>query len=91
MICRHRLLLIALMLTVSTYFVRYYFLLHVLLLVYSVHLLHYLAHVISDYCIAFYVAKTTYNWFLAFCNEPSARCDGALEAPIRNLNVQPSL
>jgi hypothetical protein len=28
---------------------------------------------------------------VAFCNEPSARRDGTLEAPIRDLKVQPSL
>ena len=36
---------------------RYCLLLHVLLLVYSVHLLHCAAYIISDLCIAFYVAR----------------------------------
>jgi hypothetical protein len=56
MICRHRLLLIVRVLTVLTYLILCYFLLHGLLLVYSVHLLHYAAYIISDLCIAFYVA-----------------------------------
>jgi hypothetical protein len=55
MICRHRLLLIARMLAVLTFCMRYCFLLHVLLLVYSVHLLHCAAYIISDLCITFYV------------------------------------
>jgi len=57
MICRHRLLLIVRVLTVLTYFMLCYFLLHGLLLVYSVRLLHYAAYFISDLYVAFYVAE----------------------------------
>jgi hypothetical protein len=49
-------------------------------LLFIVHLLRYAAHIISDFCIAFML-------ILAFCNEPFARCDGTLEAPIRNLKL----
>jgi hypothetical protein len=64
MTCRHRLLLTVRL----TYFMLCYFLLHVLLLVYSVHLLHYAAYIISDLCIAFCVAGqlTTGFWHRNF-------------------------
>lgn len=105
MICRHHLLLIVRVLAVSTYFMLCYFLLHVLLLVYSAHLVHYAAYIISDLCIAFYVCRTTCDWFLAlefrfyrpqrawwrYAMNCLRDAYDALEAPVRDLKVQPSL
>jgi hypothetical protein len=91
MICRHRLLLIVRVLTVLTYF---------MLLVYSVHLLHYAPYIVSDLCITFSRCRTTYNWFLVshfrFYRPQRAwrlyamNClRDALEALIGDLKVQP--